>query len=78
MAGGIYPPCLSQTHPAGFPLVRAARWRILLLDVCFFVGSPECSSSRYITGALLIAISMPFVDCFVFNEMRKETGWFGL
>src|SRR6516165_80369 len=35
-----------------------------------FAGSPEFSSSRYITGTLVIAISMPFARVFAFNHLR--------
>src|SRR5579863_8800120 len=44
----------------------------------FFVGSPESSSSRYITGALLIAIAVPFLVLRVFNDLRDRTGLGGL
>jgi hypothetical protein len=46
------PPCLWQTFPAGLPFFGAARWRMLLPGVCWFVGWPDYSSSRYITGTL--------------------------
>jgi hypothetical protein len=46
------PPRLWQTFPAGLPFFRAAHWRMLLPGVCWFVGWPDFSSSRYITGTL--------------------------
>jgi hypothetical protein len=61
MAGG-FTPRLSQTPPAGIPFFLGRIWRMLLPGVCFFVGSPESSSSRYITGNLPGAIAVPFIS----------------
>jgi len=68
---GAFTPRLSQAPPAGLPFVRAAHWRMLLPDACFFVGSPDSSSSRYITGTLQVAITGPFLSSLNFNSLRR-------
>ncbi len=68
---GAFTPRLSQAPPAGLPFVRAAHWRMLLPDACFFVGSPDSSSSRYITGTLQVAIAGPFLSSLNFNSLRR-------
>ena len=35
-----------------------------------FAGSPESSSSRYITGTLYIAIGVPFVVIFIISDLQ--------
>src|SRR5579859_2843598 len=64
----LFPPRLLQTPPTG----------------CHFNGGCSCrvsavlragrifSSSRYITGTLLIAIRLPFVRVFIFRELRVD------
>jgi hypothetical protein len=39
-----------------------------------FAGSPESSSSRYITGTLVIAIIVPFPYVRTFNHLRYRIG----
>jgi hypothetical protein len=47
-------------------------WRLLLPGVCSSLGWPEfSSSSRYITGAYLLAIEGPFAILFYFNRFHK-------
>ena len=72
--GWLFPPSPIAGFPGRFSLLRAARWRLLLPGVCCLWAGRNFSSSRYITGALLIAIGMPFLHAFCFNLLRKAIG----
>ena len=66
------PPSLLRTARPVLPFLGAARWRFLCRSLRS-LGWPELgSSSRYITGALNIAISMPFPMSFVFSGFRER------
>jgi hypothetical protein len=64
MAGGIF----RRTYRR--PSSRTPSFWGALAGCRFFVGSPDSSSSRYITGTLLIAISVPFLVPLLFNHLR--------
>jgi len=72
------PPYLSQAPPTGLPSVWDRFARMLLSDCRFFVGSPEISSSRYITGTLVIAIVVPFLPPFRFSQLQQHDRKIGL
>ena len=56
--------------PAGFSLLRAARWRLLLPGATVLLWlAGHFPSGRYITGAYIIAIDIPFSTLFDFNEL---------
>ncbi len=66
----IFPPLLLQTVPAGHSLFRAALFADALAGRLLSFGLAGLySSSRYITGTLVVAIQLPFVVSFGFNSL---------
>jgi hypothetical protein len=66
----VFPPCLLQTIPAGHSLFEG---RFVCgcscRGVCFVWAGRTFSSSRYITGTLVVAIQLPFAIRFCFNNL---------
>jgi hypothetical protein len=62
-----------QASPTGSSLLRAASLAVALAGCLLFIGlAGLLSSSRYITGAYLIAIGGPFTKSLYFNYLNRR------
>jgi hypothetical protein len=68
------PPSLLQTVPAGMPFMEGRSLAICSCRVPAVLGWRIVSSSRYITGAYLLAIPVPFIKRLSAKELSLENG----
>jgi hypothetical protein len=71
--GGLFATAPAAGFPGRFPFSGPLDWRLLLPGACctWLAGIP---SSRFITGAYLVAIGVPFGISFIFMHIKNPSG----